>query len=45
MISKAETETVLNECLSREQEFLSLLEELVNIETPPADAAFPPKAF
>lgn len=45
MISKAETEIVLNECLSREQEFLTLLEDLVNIETPPGDAPSHLKLF
>jgi len=45
MIPKAETKSILNECLSREREFLTLLEELVNIETPPEDTSSHQKLF
>lgn len=39
------TETILNECLSREKEFITLLGDLVNIETPPGDASSHQKLF
>ena len=39
MIKIAESNTILKECLGCEKEFLRVLEKLVTIETPPADAA------
>lgn len=45
MTLKTETDSFLSECLYRENEFITLLEDLVKIETPPGDSSSHQKLF
>jgi glutamate carboxypeptidase len=45
MISNSESKTVVEKCLGSNKEFLRLLEKLVKIETPPANASAHEKLF
>ncbi|PWN07412.1 M20/M25/M40 family metallo-hydrolase [Rhodohalobacter mucosus] len=45
MVTKKESEAILDECLSRKKEYLNLLGRLVKIETPPADSRAHQKLF